>query len=451
MDRILIVDDEKPTRDLLARALGADHAVATAADADLALQALERDPSIALMLSDVRMPGMDGVTLLKAARGKRPDLAVIMLTAYGSVELAVEAMKAGADDFLIKPVNLDQLDVKIAQVLSNRALRREVTELRSQLDEKYGLENIVGESEAMKKVFRLIRQAAPTDATVLIEGPSGTGKELVARAIHNLSPRARGPYVAVECAALNANLLESELFGHEKGAFTDAVARRIGRFEAASGGTLFLDEISEIPPATQVKLLRALETRSFERLGSSETIPVDIRIVAACNRDLREMVRCGEFREDLYYRLNVVDLHLPPLRERREDIVLLVNRFLKDMSAKNGGRVTGISAAAVKLLEAYPWPGNVRELRNAVEKMVVLSSGGMLGPDDVPDDIRLPAVAAAAAAPSGTLVETEKARILAALAECGDNVTRAAQTLGISRRTLHRRLKEWRGNGGLDA
>ena len=215
MDRILIVDDEKPTRDLLARALGADHAVATAADADLALQALERDPSIALMLSDVRMPGMDGVTLLKAARGKRPDLAVIMLTAYGSVELAVEAMKAGADDFLIKPVNLDQLDVKIAQVLSNRALRREVTELRSQLDEKYGLENIVGESEAMKKVFRLIRQAAPTDATVLIEGPSGTGKELVARAIHNLSPRARGPYVAVECAALNANLLESELFGHE--------------------------------------------------------------------------------------------------------------------------------------------------------------------------------------------------------------------------------------------
>lgn len=438
---ILVVDDYKDIRDLMARALGADYDVTLAPDAESAMTALADNPHIALMISDVRMPGTDGLTLLKSAKAAHPNLAVIMLTAYGSVDLAVEAMKDGADDFLTKPIDLDQLDLRVEKVLKTHALEAEVVTLRSELDEKYGIENITGSSDAMKKVFHLIRQAAPTQATVLIEGPSGTGKELVAHAIHNLSTRAQGPFVAVECAALNGNLLESELFGHEKGAFTDAFAKRIGRFEAANGGTIFLDEISEIPPSTQVKLLRVLETRSFERLGSSQTLKTDIRIVAACNRDLRQMVSDGKFREDLYYRLNVIDIRLPALRERAGDIPLLAARFLKEFSAANGGRVTGITPAAMKLLERYDWPGNVRELRNAVEKMVVLSSGGELDVGDVPEHMR--AGTQSFTLGSGTLGETEKARILAALQEVGGNRSRAAQVLGISRRTLYRKLDEY--------
>ena len=445
---ILIVDDYKDTRDLMGRALSADYRVTLAADAEGAMQALAADPSIALMISDVRMPGTDGLTLLKTAKAAHPSLSVIMLTAYGTVDLAVEAMKDGADDFLTKPIDLDQLDLRVAKVLKTRALEEEVVSLRSELDEKYGLENITGTSEAMKKVFHLIRQAAPTQATVLIEGPSGTGKELVAHALHTLSPRSKGPFVAVECAALNGNLLESELFGHEKGAFTDAVAKRIGRFEAADGGTIFLDEISEIPPSTQVKLLRVLETRSFERLGSSETIKTDIRIVAACNRDLAQMVREGKFREDLYYRLAVVDIRLPPLRERAGDIPLLVSRFLKEFSAANGGRVTGMTPAAMKIFESYSWPGNVRELRNAVERMVVLSQGGLLDVGDVPEHMRMPSAQPdVTALPPGTLDETEKAKILSVLDQVGGNRSRAAQVLGISRRTLYRKLDEYAKDG----
>ena len=445
---ILIVDDERDTRELMARALGTDYRVTTAADAEQAVKALEADPSIALMLSDVRMPGADGIQLLKAAKKMRPDLACILLTAFGSVDLAVEAMKDGADDFLTKPVDLDQLDLRVAKALKTRALEEEVVSLRSELDVKHGLEDITGTSDAMQKVFHLIRQAAPTQATVLIEGPSGTGKELVAHALHSLSPRAKGPFVAVECAALNGNLLESELFGHEKGAFTDAVAKRIGRFEAADGGTIFLDEISEISPSTQVKLLRVLETRSFERLGSSETIRTDIRIVAACNRDLAQLVREGKFREDLYYRLAVIDIRLPALRDRRGDIPLLVMRFLSEVAAANGNRVTGITPAAMKLLESYHWPGNVRELRNAVERMVVLSSGGQLDVGDVPDFARMPSVSPAVQViPAGTLEETEKARILAALEQVHGNRSRAAQVLGISRRTLYRKLDEYAKEG----
>ena len=445
---ILIVDDEKDTRELMARALGVDYRVTTAPDAEQAIKALEADPSIVLLLSDVRMPGADGIQLLKAAKKLRPQLACILLTAFGTVDLAVEAMKDGADDFLTKPVDLDQLDLRVAKALKTRALEAEVESLRSELDVKHGLEDITGTSDAMQEVFRLIRQAAPTQATVLIEGPSGTGKELVAHALHALSPRANGPFVAVECAALNGNLLESELFGHEKGAFTDAVARRIGRFEAADGGTIFLDEISEIPPSTQVKLLRVLETRSFERLGSSETIRTDIRIVAACNRDLAQLVREGKFREDLYYRLAVIDIRLPALRERRGDIPLLVTRFLTEFSAANGNRVTGITPAAMNILESYDWPGNVRELRNAVERMVVLSPGGQIDVKDVPDFSRAPSVSPALQViPAGTLEETEKARILAALEQVHGNRSRAAQVLGISRRTLYRKLDEYAKEG----
>ena len=441
MVTILIVDDEKPIRDLLARALSADYNVVTAADAELAMKALDEDPSIALMLSDVRMPGVDGIALLKAARAKHPGLAVIMLTAYGNVELAVEAMKSGANDFLTKPVELDQLDLRIAKALGDAAPQSASAAAPASGAEP-GLEEIVGDSPAMRRVFGMVRQAAPTDATILLEGPSGTGKELFARAIHRLSRRASGPFVAVECAALNPNLLESELFGHVKGAYTGADSDRVGRFEAANGGTLFLDEISEIPQSTQVKLLRALESRSFERLGSSETVATDIRIVAACNRSLKKLAQEGKFREDLYYRLNVVDLHLPPLSERKSDIALLAGKFVKDIAARNGGRVTGITPEAVKVLEAYQWPGNVRELRNVIEKMVVLSPGGDLGPDDVPEDVRSPA--AAEGAQGDSLASAEKAKILAVLDECGGNITHAAEKLGISRRTLHRRLNEWR-------
>ena len=443
---ILIVDDEKDTRELMARALSDTYAVTTAADAELALQALANDPDIALMLSDIRMPGMNGLDLLKTVKQRHPHLSCILLTAYGTVDQAVEAMKDGADDFITKPVDLDQLEARVAKALRTVRLEQEVKDLRSQLDEKYGLENLTGESDAMKKVFRLVKQAAPTTATVLVQGPSGTGKELVAHAIHNLSPRARGPFVAVQCGALPESLLESELFGHEKGAFTGAVARKIGHFEAADHGTIFLDEISEISPTTQVKLLRALETRTITRLGGTEPIPVDIRIVAATNRDLAAYVAEGKFREDLFYRLNVVDIALPPLKSRPGDVPLLVSRFLNEFSSANGGRVAGITPAAMKCLEAWSWPGNVRELRNTVEKMVVLSAGGMLDVEDVPERLRERAPSPTLAS-TGTLGETEKAKILATLREAGGNRSKAAQMLGISRRTIYRKLDEYAAQG----
>ena len=434
-DRILIVDDEKNTREFMARALSGKYDVLTAADAELAMKQLDADRSIRLLLSDVRMPGEDGITLMKAAKALNPDLAVLLLTAFGSIDQAVAAMKDGADDFITKPVDLDQLELRIEKALKAHRLESEVQDLKAQLDEKYGMNGIVGSSPAMQKVFRMIRQAAPTDATVLIQGPSGTGKELVARAIHNLSRRSKGPFVAVEFAAISSNLLESEMFGHEKGAFTGAVSRRIGRFEAANHGTIFLDEISEMPLELQVKLLRVLQEREFQRVGSNETVKADIRIVAATNRDLAAYVREGKFREDLYYRLNVIDLHLPALKERSGDVPLLVNRYLKEF----GGR--SVSPDAMRILESYAWPGNVRELRNAVEKMCVLSQAGDIGVDDIPDEMKRDT--AKMLSTSGTLEETEKAKILAVLEEVGGNRTKAAERLGISRRTIYRKLEEY--------
>ena len=435
MEKILIVDDEKDTRDFMARALSGQYEVVTAADAELAMRQLESDASIRLMLSDIRMPGEDGITLMKAAKAAHPNLAVVLLTAFGSIDQAVVAMKDGADDFLTKPVDLDQLELRVEKALKAHRLEAEVNDLKAQLDEKYGLGNIVGSSPAMQRVFRMVRQAAPTDATVLLEGPSGTGKELVARAIHNLSPRAKGPFVAVELAAISPTLLEAELFGHEKGAFTGAVARRVGRFEAANHGTLFLDEISEMPLEIQVKLLRVLQEREFQRLGSNDSVKTDIRIVAATNRDLAAYVRAGKFREDLYYRLNVIDLHLPALKDRAGDVPLLVGRFLKEFGGKT------VSPEAMKLLEAYPWPGNVRELRNAVEKMCVLSPTGEIGEEDVPDEMKRGGARTLSTA--GTLEETEKEKILAVLEEVGGNRTKAAERLGISRRTIYRKLEEY--------
>ena len=434
-DRILIVDDEKDTRDFMARALSGKYEVLTAADAEFAMKQLDADRSIRLLLSDVRMPGEDGITLMKAAKAMNPGLAVILLTAFGSIDQAVAAMKDGADDFITKPVDLDQLELRIEKALKAHRLESEVKHLKAQLDEKYGMNGIVGNSPAMQKVFRMIRQAAPTDATVLIQGPSGTGKELVARAIHNLSNRSKGPFVAVEFAAISPNLLESEMFGHEKGAFTGAVSRRIGRFEAANHGTIFLDEISEMPLELQVKLLRVLQEREFQRVGSNETVKCDIRIVAATNRDLAAYVKEGKFREDLYYRLNVIDMRLPALKERTGDVPLLVNRYLREFGGKS------VSPDAMRLLEAYQWPGNVRELRNAVEKMCVLSSSGEIGVDDVPDEMKRDVPMTLSV--SGTLGETEKAKILAVLEEVGGNRTKAAERLGISRRTIYRKLEEY--------
>ena len=443
---ILVVDDERDTREFMARALSTDYQVATAADAEQALRELDADPGIALMLSDVRMPGADGLQLLKAARARHPNLICILLTAFGTVDLAVEAMKEGAEDFITKPIDLDQLDLRVAKALKTGALQREVQNLRTQLDEQYGLENIVASSAPMKRVVDLVRRVAPSSATVLLQGPNGSGKDVIAHAIHNRSPRARQPFLAVNCGAIPENLIESELFGYEKGAFTGAYARKQGTFEAADHGTVFLDEIGELPLAMQVKLLRVLENRSFQRIGGTESVDVDIRVIAATNRDLKALVEQKLFREDLYYRLNVVDIHLPALKDHREDIPLLAARFVKELAERNGASVTGISPAAVKLLEAYDWPGNVRELRNTVEKMVVLSAGGVLDVADVPDSMQA-APAPAVPPTGGTLGENERAQIISVLKEVGGNRSQAAKVLGISRRTLYRKLDEYAKEG----
>ncbi|MDI6775454.1 MAG: sigma-54 dependent transcriptional regulator [Verrucomicrobiota bacterium] len=455
---VLIADDDKSTRDGLQRALRNGYRVFLAENAERALAILgENDFDV--LLADVRMPGMDGLTLLQRALAQRPDLICILLTAYGNVETAVEAMKRGAHDFLAKPVNLDHLDLLLKRALRSRDVESENRKLREQLDTRYGLDNIVGASPTMQRVFDAIRQAAPTQATVLIQGDSGTGKELVARALHRLSTRNRGPFVVVHCAALAPTLLESELFGHEKGAFTGALARRHGRFELADGGTLFLDEISEIEASVQVKLLRVLEERRFERVGGSETVEVDIRLIAATNQNLRQRVQEGKFREDLFFRLDVVNIELPPLLNRREDIPLLAGRFLQEFNAKNGKAFEAITPDAVDMLSAYSWPGNVRELRNTVEKMVVLASGNKLTTRDIPANIRetlrveggLPAkTPAGLEQPPASLAETEKRLILAALRKHDRNRTKAAREIGISRRTLHRKLKEYKADD-LDA
>ena len=449
--KILIVDDDKNTRDGLQRALRRNYRVSIAESGDKALEILSGG-GVDVLLSDVRMPGMDGITLVQRALAYHPHLVAILLTAYGNVELAVDAMKAGAYDFLMKPVNLDHLDLLLNRALRSREVEAENERLHEQLDNKFGLENIIGNSPVMHELFDTIRQAAPTQATVLIQGRSGTGKELIAQAIHRLSTRAKGPFVAVHCAALSSNLLESELFGHEKGAFTGAVARRKGRFEMADGGTLFLDEIGEIDAAVQVKLLRVLEERRFERVGGTEEVEVDIRLVAATNRDLKKMVEDGEFREDLFFRLDVVNITLPELKERIDDLPLLCDHFIREFAAKNNKQVEGITPDAVNILMAYDWPGNIRELRNTIEKMVVLARGSRLTARDVPPNIRKDAGSSygggavsgrVAVAPASSLAEAEKAMIYAAIKQHGGNRTKAAESLGISRRTLHRKLRRY--------
>lgn len=448
---VLIVDDEKNTREGLRRTFEEDYDILLAEDGNRGLEIL-KEKHVDVVLTDLRMPGLDGMTFTRRASIlPRPPL-IIVMTAYGSVQTAVEAMKVGAYDYLTKPVNLDNLEMMINRGLESRRLRSENETLRSQLDEKYGLENMIGNSSCMVEVFETIRQVAPARTTVLIGGESGTGKELAARALHQLSPRSGKPFIAVHCASLNANLLESELFGHEKGAFTGATERQIGRFEKADGGTLFLDEIGEIDASTQVKLLRVLETQTFERVGGSKPIEVDVRVITATNRELKQMVDEKEFREDLYYRLNVVTVGLPPLRDRSDDLPLLLKHFVSHFSDENGKKLKGITPEAMKVLSAYNWPGNVRELRNCVERMVVMARGDTLTLGDVPADVRS-SVADSLDSPeenptSGLNIDNnERNLIIRALRENNGNRTRAANMLGISRRTLHRKLHTY----GLEA
>lgn len=443
---ILIVDDEKNTRDGLARALRRRYEVLLAENGEEALTSLSNH-TIDVVLSDLRMPRMDGLTLLQRILARSPQPIFILLTAYGSVENAVEAMKRGAYHYLTKPVHLEELDILLQRALSTRDLSDENRQLHRLLDAKFGMENIIGKSAAMQDVFETVQQVAPSRATVLIEGESGTGKELIARAIHRLSPREKSPLISVHCAALSETLLESELFGHEKGAFTGAAERRKGRFEMADGGTLFLDEVGEIPMSTQVKILRVLEERNFERVGGRETIDVDVRLVAATNRDLKAMVEEGKFREDLYYRLNVVKVELPPLRSRHGDIDLLLAHYAEVFASENGKELNGFTPDALDVLTAYSWPGNVRELRNVVERMVVLSRGDRLSVRDLPREIREQAAGqqggSTQAGEAFSLEGAEKDMILKALKACEGNRTRAAEQLGISRRTLHRKLNEY--------
>src|SRR5437016_7806821 len=372
---ILIVDDEKHTRDGLRRLLENEYDVYVAADITGAMNVLDRE-QIDLLLTDLRLGGEDGMKLIdRALKMPRPPIC-IMMTAYGSVDVAVEAMKRGAYDFVTKPLNLDKVEMLIARALQSRRLEQENHALREQVDERYGLENIWGDSAALHEVLDAIRQVAPSSANVLIEGGSGTGKELAAHAIHNLSRRNQAKFVVVHCAALSPQLLESELFGHERGAFTGAHERRIGRFEQANGGTIFLDEIGEIDASTQVKLLRVIsEERAFERVGGNQTLRADVRLLAATNKNLEKLVAEGKFRDDLYFRLNVVHITMPPLRERKEDIPLLVRNFLRHFCKVNEKPLLELTADAMNALLTYSWPGNVRELRTAIEHGVVLARG----------------------------------------------------------------------------
>lgn len=443
---LLIVDDEKNTRDGLREALEDHYEVYVAPDAAGAMATLEADPAD-VMITDLRLGADDGMALIEQVMKLPKPPICIMMTAYGSVDTAVEAMKRGAYDFVTKPVNIDRLEILIQRALRERDTTRENKELRQEVQKRTGLENLIGQSAPMVEVFDTIRQVAPSRATVLIQGETGTGKELAAKAIHSLSPRAGKKFVAVHCKAFSSQLLESELFGHERGAFTGAFERRIGRFEQANGGTLFLDEIGEIDENTQVKILRALGERTFERVGGSQTIQTDVRLIAATNKDLAKLVTEGKFRDDLYFRLNVVQVTLPPLRARREDIPLLARAFLKESAKENDKPMRELSLEAGTCILDYDWPGNVRELRAAIEHGVVMCTTDRIEKRDLPPALRssispLGPINQLHDASGLNLHESEQTLIFRALDESNGNRTEAARRLGISRRTLHRRLKE---------
>ena len=442
--RILVVDDESNARNALAEILKEEgYAVETAADGFKALGHVSGfAPDV--VLTDLKMPGMDGVELLRKVRDGDADIQVVVMTAFGAVDTAVTAMREGAADYLTKPLNTDELLVVLERALERRKLKRETTQLKSQLAERYGFDNIIGSSPEMQHVFKTISQVAPSRATILLSGESGTGKELVAAAIHHRSPRSSGPFVKLHCAALAENLLESELFGHERGSFTGADRRREGRFEHADGGTLFLDEIGEIPMATQVKLLRVLQEHEFERVGGNQTLKTDVRVIAATNRDLKEMVDHGAFREDLYYRLNVINLRMPTLQERPSDIPALVQHFLSLYAKENGKAVDHVTDAALQRLASYSWPGNVRELENVIERAVVLAEGNAIEPHHLPPEV-VPAQGESKTPriPGSTMADIERFAILETLEAQGGSTTKAAETLGISVRKIQYKLHEY--------
>ena len=449
---LLVVDDEKNTRDGLRRYFEGKFDVYLAADVKTAMGLLETQP-VQVLLTDLRlMGGTEGLDLLVRAQSISQPPVCILMTAYGSEKVAVQAMKRGAYDYITKPLDLEKLDVILTRALHSRRVETENRQLREELDKKFGLEKLIGNSPAMVEIYDRVRQVAATRATVLIEGESGTGKELVAQSLHMLSPRKSARFVAVHCAALSPQLLESELFGHEKGSFTGATERRMGRFEEANHGTIFLDEIGEIDAATQVKLLRALGEQTIQRVGSNQTLKVDVRVVAATNKNLETLVREGKFRDDLFYRLDVVAIHLPPLRERREDIPLLLNAFVQEFSKLNDRKISGLSADAQEALLRYDWPGNVRELRATIESAVVLCRGERIGLRDLPSRIQGKPEPGARSQSVGAphvrsadlnLEAMEKIFIHQALHLTNDNVTEAAKLLGISRRTLHRKIKTY--------
>jgi len=442
--RILVVDDEATQRELVCGYLKKQgFEVFVAPSAERALELFRQEP-VELILTDQRMPNLSGLDLLKAAQALNPETSVIVMTAYGNIESAVAAMQAGAADYLAKPLHLEELRQKIQRIRERCRLVEENRELREELKERHRIEGVIGESGQMLEVVSLVGRVAPSEATILIRGESGTGKELIAKAIHYASPRAARPLVRVNCAALPENLLESELFGHEKGAFTGAVAARKGRFELAEGGTLFLDEIGDLPLHLQAKLLRVLQEREFERVGSSQTIKVNVRLLSATHRDLEALMRSGQFREDLYYRLNVVTILLPPLRERRQDLPALMEHFLKHFAAKNGKTIRGFSQAARQALLRYDYPGNVRELENLIERAVVLTRDDVVGRGDLPltleeSEERTEQETQLTAAVEGL----ERRMIKDALARADGIQTRAAEFLGITERALRYKLKKY--------
>jgi DNA-binding NtrC family response regulator len=442
-NRILVVDDEANARTALAELLRDEgYLVETASDGFKALgKVAEFGPD--LILTDLNMPGMSGLDLLRRVRGEDEERAVVVMTAFGAIETAVAAMKEGAADYLAKPINMTELTLVLKREIERQRLRREAGLLRARLAERYSFQNIIGSAPPMQEVFKTVAQVSGARASVLITGESGTGKELIAAAIHERSPRAKGPFVKLHCAALAETILESELFGHERGSFTGATGRRDGRFAQAHGGTLFLDEIGEISPSVQVKLLRFLQEHEFERVGGNETIKVDVRIIAATNRDLQAEVASGRFREDLYYRLNVINLNMPALRDRPSDVPLLAMHFLRKYATENGKSIETFSDAALAQLAGYRWPGNVRELENVVERAVVLSNGSTITPAELPPHVAAQSAPGGIHIPGSTLEEIERYAITTALEAAGGSTSRAAEMLGISVRKIQYKLHEY--------
>lgn len=443
--RILLVEDEEKLRRVVQlHLMSCGFEVEMAGSAEAAVPLLDRAD---IVLTDLRLPGQDGIWLLRQAHTARPNQPVVLMTAFGDVQTAVEAMKAGAADFVQKPFALDHLEAVLAKVANLQHLQQENQRLKEELGERYQLENLVGRSPAMQEVFQMVLRAAPTRATVLLAGESGTGKDRIARALHFYSPRKDKPFVKINCTSIPENLMESELFGYEKGAFTGANLSKPGKFEQADTGTVFLDEIGDVPPAIQVKLLRILQEREFERLGSNKTRQIDVRVVAATNVDLRAALEQGRFREDLYYRLNVLPINIPSLRERKEDIPFLVEHFLRKQVADLGSPVERISAAALEKMMAYHWPGNVRELENVMERSLVLASGKVLEADEIRLDMGPKSRSAPPVSdhflPEGMgLEQYEQYLLKEALRRAGNNKSQAARLLGLTRNTLRYRLSQ---------